>query len=116
MSEGHCGNAAGQMMSLADAPTAALPTGRRRHAVAWICSFTVSAGALRKVNTQDGDIISCVLKRPFSRPMTHFLLMAQLDFSSEIQSVVGVMENIFIYERAALSESCLSEETHQHLP
>lgn len=45
--------------------------------------------------------------------MAHFLLMAQLDFCSETQSVVGVMENIFIYERGALSEGSLSEETHQ---
>lgn len=70
---------------------------------------------MEKVNKQAGDVISCVLNRAFSRAVTHFLLMAQLDFSSEIQSVVGVMENIFIYERAALSEGCLSEETHQHL-
>lgn len=104
---------AGQRTSSADAPAAELPTGRRwRHVCARICPFTVSAAAL---DGEGGDVISCVLNRTFSRRVTHFLLMAQLDFSSEIQSAVGVMENTLIYECAALSEGCLSEETHQHL-
>lgn len=49
-----------------------------------------------EVNKQAGDVISCVPNTTFSRPVTHSLLMAQLDFSSEIQSVVGVMENIHL--------------------